>query len=141
MASSLLPSCWWKNEEPGRDAGWTWASRSCPEEANPVVEFVAAAMAREGYPDHDIFEMRQALDEAVANAIHHGNQDDPAKLVRVECDVDAERVLVDVRDEGPGFDPAAAEGGGLALMRLCVSWVRPSDAGGGVTLCKYRSEL
>jgi serine/threonine-protein kinase RsbW len=98
-------------------------------------------MAREGYPDHDIFEMRVALQEAITNAIHHGNQDDPALVVRVDCDLDAERVLVDVRDEGLGFDPAAAEGNGLALLRRCVSWVRPSEAGSGMTLCKYRSVM
>jgi anti-sigma regulatory factor (Ser/Thr protein kinase) len=139
MSSVLLPTGWVKSAQPGLDLNWSWESHSRPEEAGPVIECVAAAMSREGYPEHDIFEMRQALREAIANAIHHGNEDDPAKLVRVECDVDAERVLVDVRDEGPGFDPRA-EGQGLALMRLYLSWVRPGEPG-GVTLCKYRSLL
>ena len=140
MSSGLLSSHW-LDTEPGPELNWTWESCSRPEEAGAVVELVAAAMARDGYPDHDIFEMRLALDEAIANAIHHGNHDDPAKLIRVECDVDPERVLVAVRDEGLGFEPGAAEGDGMALMRLCLSWVRLDDLDHGVTLCKYRSEL
>ena len=140
MASSVLPSCLWQNTDSGSEVGWTWESRSCVEEASPVIELVAAAMARERYPDHDIFEMRLALQDALANAIHHGNHDDPEKLIRVACEVDAERVLIDVRDEGPGFDPAA-EGEALAEMRLCLSWVLPSEPGNGVLLCKYRSVM
>jgi anti-sigma regulatory factor (Ser/Thr protein kinase) len=139
MASSVLPSCLWPNAEPGSEVGWTWESRSRVEEASPVVEMVAAAMAREGYPDHDIFEMRLALQDALANAIHHGNHDDPENLIRVACDVDPERVLVDVRDEGLGLDPAAADAEMLAKLRLCLSWVLPGEPGNGVLLCKYRS--
>jgi anti-sigma regulatory factor (Ser/Thr protein kinase) len=141
MASSVLASCLWPNTEPGSEVGWTWESRSCVEEASPVVELVAAAMAREGYPDHDIFEMRLALRDALCNAIHRGNHGDPEKLVRVACDIDGERVLVDVRDEGPGFDAAEADAEMLAQMRLCLSWVLPGEPGNGVVLCKYRSEM
>lgn len=48
-----------------------------------------------------------ALTEALANAVVHGAQSDPSKIV--ECDVacDEERgLLIIVRDPGPGFDPA-----------------------------------
>ena len=48
-----------------------------------------------------------ALTEALANAVVHGANNDPSKIV--ECDVacdDARGVLIIVRDPGPGFDPA-----------------------------------
>jgi serine/threonine-protein kinase RsbW len=48
-----------------------------------------------------------ALTEALANAVVHGAQSDPSKVV--ECDVacDEQRgMLIVVRDPGPGFDPA-----------------------------------
>jgi serine/threonine-protein kinase RsbW len=141
MAPGLLESCLQSSTGSRPEVGWTWEGRSRLEEARPVVEFLATAMAREGYPDPDIFEMRLALEEAIVNAIRHGNRGDPARLVQVRCEVDPERVLVEVHDEGPGFDPDATEGDGLALMRRCSSWLRHDDAANAVTLCKYRSEL
>src|SRR3954469_17624803 len=45
-----------------------------------------------------------ALAEALSNAILRGNGDDPAKHVRVYAQVDNERLVVEVADEGPGFD-------------------------------------
>jgi serine/threonine-protein kinase RsbW len=48
-----------------------------------------------------------ALAEALANAVVHGAQSDPSKIV--ECDVvcDEQRgMLIVVRDPGPGFDPS-----------------------------------
>jgi serine/threonine-protein kinase RsbW len=140
MALGMLESCW-KATERGPKTGWTWESRSLLEEARPVVEFMATAMVYEGYPDSDIFEMRLALEEALDNAIRHGNGGDPEKLVRVRCDLDPDRILAEVGDQGPGFDFGAIEGRGLARMRQYLSWLRHSVPGNVVTLCKYRSEL
>jgi serine/threonine-protein kinase RsbW len=47
-----------------------------------------------------------ALTEALANAVVHGANNDPSKIV--ECDVacdDKHGILIIVRDPGPGFDP------------------------------------
>ena len=46
-----------------------------------------------------------AVREAVANAIKHGNREDPRKQVEVDWGVEAGELLVRVRDEGEGFDP------------------------------------
>ena len=46
-----------------------------------------------------------AVREAVANAIQHGNGMDPEKFVRVECCLDGDEVVIQVRDQGNGFDP------------------------------------
>ena len=46
-----------------------------------------------------------AVREAVANAIQHGNSMDPDKHVRVECSLDGDEVVIQVRDQGNGFDP------------------------------------
>jgi serine/threonine-protein kinase RsbW len=45
-----------------------------------------------------------AVTEAVNNAIHHGNQDDPEKSVRIGFESDENRLTFSVTDEGPGFD-------------------------------------
>lgn len=48
-----------------------------------------------------------AVREAVANAIKHGNAGDPGKQVEVEVGLLAGEVVLTVRDEGLGFDPAS----------------------------------
>ena len=77
-----------------------------------------------------------ALTEAVSNAILRGNGDDPAKHVHVRARVDAECLVVEVGDEGPGFDLDASlvdpttpdnldreDGRGLFLMRKLMDSV------------------
>jgi serine/threonine-protein kinase RsbW len=81
-----------------------------------------------------------ALTEALSNAILRGNRDDPAKQVHVRAEVDAERLVLEVADEGPGFDmdnrvgdPTAPEnleredGRGLFLMRSLMDRVERID--------------
>ena len=46
-----------------------------------------------------------AVREAVANAIQHGNGMDPDKFVRVDCCLVGDEVVIQVRDQGNGFDP------------------------------------
>ena len=49
-----------------------------------------------------------ALEEALANAIIHGNRGDPSKKVEIfgACE-DHEKLLLVITDEGEGFDPPA----------------------------------
>jgi serine/threonine-protein kinase RsbW len=53
-------------------------------------------------PD-SIFAIRLALEEAIVNAIKHGNAQDPAKKVHVEASITPHRVEILVEDEGTGF--------------------------------------
>ena len=48
--------------------------------------------------------MMTCLNEAVINAIVHGNKLDETKKVIVNAEVDPRRVVWTVTDEGPGFD-------------------------------------
>jgi serine/threonine-protein kinase RsbW len=108
-------------------------------------------MAAAGYTEDDVFAVCLGLNEALLNANKHGNRGDPAKRARVSYRVTAERVLAEVEDEGPGFDPDAVPdprapenlerlgGRGLLLMRAYLTWVRYNRQGNGVTLCKCRS--
>jgi serine/threonine-protein kinase RsbW len=81
-----------------------------------------------------------ALTEALSNAILRGNGDDPAKNVHVRAEVDTERLVVEVGDEGDGFDMEASEidpttpenldredGRGLFLMRKLMDSVENVD--------------
>lgn len=47
-----------------------------------------------------------ALREAVANAVRHGNKQDPERMVQVEYRIHDSTITICVEDEGEGFDPA-----------------------------------
>ena len=94
-----------------------------------------------------------AVREAVANAIKHGNGSDPGKQVEVEVRVDAGEVEVAVRDEGPGFDPAAVAdplapenllrpgGRGIFYMRSLMDEVEYRFGSGGGTEVVLRKRI
>ena len=46
-----------------------------------------------------------AVREAVANAIKHGNLQNPVKKVEIDLRVEGEELVISVLDEGLGFDP------------------------------------
>src|SRR5690242_13032021 len=75
-------------------------------EVPTLLEAVVAAMEPFGYPKKDLFAVRLALEEALVNAVKHGNRGDPAKEARLRYHVGPAFVLLQVEDEGAGFDPA-----------------------------------
>jgi serine/threonine-protein kinase RsbW len=120
-------------------------------EIGRVADTVVARMAAAGYPDKDRFAVRLALEEAVANAVKHGHRGDPTKRVRVRYQVRGDRVLLEVEDQGAGFDPRRVpdpldpenldkpSGRGLLLMRSYATWLHFNERGNRVTLCRARS--
>ncbi len=48
-----------------------------------------------------------AVREAVANAIKHGNQQDPEKKVEIDLCLEGLDIVIRITDEGVGFDPTA----------------------------------
>jgi serine/threonine-protein kinase RsbW len=92
-----------------------------------------------------------ALTEALSNAILRGNRGDVDKRVRVRAAVDEEALVLEVKDEGPGFDleastvdPTRAEnilredGRGLFLMRRLMDRVERFDDSGNVVRLTLR---
>ncbi len=70
-----------------------------------VVEAVVERCAALEYPRRVCaLNVPVALTEALANAILRGNGDDAQKEVRVRACVDRERLVLEVADEGIGFD-------------------------------------
>jgi serine/threonine-protein kinase RsbW len=102
------------------------------------------------FEDRDIFAIKLAMEEALVNAIKHGNRLDPTKKVRIEIMVHHERIEIGIADEGPGFnpdkvaDPLAEEnlerpcGRGLLLMRHYMTEVNYHPPGNRVTMSKVR---
>ena len=69
-----------------------------------VQERILADVQRHGFSTDSTFAIRIALEEAMVNAIKHGNRLDPAKKVHVESRVTPKRAEITIEDEGPGFD-------------------------------------
>jgi serine/threonine-protein kinase RsbW len=102
------------------------------------------------YPPRDVFGVRLALEEALVNAIKHGNAMDPSKCVRVDCRINQEKVRIEIEDEGEGFvleeipDPTADEnlerpcGRGIMLMKAFLTIVEYNETGNIVILEKMR---
>jgi serine/threonine-protein kinase RsbW len=106
-----------------------------------VVELVRRECQVMGFAQRQIsLNVPVALTEAVSNAILRGNRDDPAKHVHVRAEVDAERLVLEVGDEGEGFDLDSSlidptspdnldreDGRGLFLMRSLMDTVERVD--------------
>jgi serine/threonine-protein kinase RsbW len=71
----------------------------------PIFERVVRASAAEvgsafGFSEERIADLKVAISEAVNNAIDHGNQGDPAKLVAVVFEVDGQKLEIRISDQG-----------------------------------------
>ncbi|MSR53308.1 MAG: ATP-binding protein [Gemmataceae bacterium] len=119
------------------------AARLLQEEIEGVV--------RHAFEEPEAFAIKMAVEEALVNAIKHGNQMDPDKIVRVVYTLNKERFDVRITDEGPGFnpddvpDPTAPEnlerpcGRGLLLIRYYMSSVSFVDDGRTIVMQKFRN--
>jgi serine/threonine-protein kinase RsbW len=70
-----------------------------------IMEELLDQLASHGWPQADVFAIHLAVEEAITNAIVHGNKLDESKTVHVACRVTPAMVRVEVTDQGPGFDP------------------------------------
>ena len=123
-----------------------------PAELRPLCEQLENRMRVLGYPSRDLFAVKLAVQEAAVNAFRHGNLGDPGKTIHVRCLVTAAEVLVEVEDQGPGFDPDQVPdplteenlqrrgGRGVFLMRAYMTWVSFNREGNRVTLARQRSD-
>lgn len=116
-----------------------------------VQEQIITLMEKHEYSMRDVFAMRLSLEEAITNAIRHGNGSDPEKKVTVRATVTDEKLFVEVSDEGDGFDPDDVPdptdddfidrpcGRGLMLMRAYLDFIGYTDGGRKLTMERARN--
>ena len=63
-----------------------------------------AAIEQAGWEGRDVFHIQMAIEEAVVNAIEHGNKKDPSKKVHLHYSIFEDSVELSVTDQGDGFD-------------------------------------
>jgi serine/threonine-protein kinase RsbW len=113
-----------------------------------VLEYLNERMLRLGLVKPEDSELIIALDEAIVNAIKHGNKCDASKSVSITAEFNATGTRFTIADEGPGFelckvpdptDPCRLlepNGRGLYLINHIMDEVCFNDAGNQLTMFK-----
>ena len=118
-----------------------------------VVEVLTRQCGEFAYPSrHCSLNIPVAISEALSNAILRGNREDVGKHVRVRANLDHDGMVVEVTDEGGGFDfdhclidpthpdnISREDGRGLFLMKRLMDRVELfRDGGSGIRLTLRR---
>ena len=110
------------------------------------------ALRENDIDENIIFDIHVGFEEALRNAMIHGNKQDPAKRVSIETEITDDAVIICVEDEGAGFDlenlpdPTLDEnllkesGRGVYLIQNLMDEVRYEDGGRKVVMTKYTNK-
>jgi len=127
--------------------------RSIPSDSSKgkaVIDELLAELSKLKWAENDLFGIHLAVEEALVNAIKHGNRNDRSKQVHVLFQLSEEAIHVEISDEGAGFDPEEVpdptdeenlevpSGRGLMLMRTFMNQVEFNDKGNQVVMDKQR---
>ena len=116
------------------------------------IEELMNALESAGWEGRDVFHIQMAIEEAVVNAIEHGNKRDASKQVHIVFVVDAESAEMTITDQGDGFDhqnvadPTEEErldqprGRGVLLIRELMTQAQYNQKGNSVWMRKERSK-
>ncbi|MCY2985074.1 MAG: ATP-binding protein [Planctomycetota bacterium] len=116
-----------------------------------AIEELMTALGAASWEGMDLFRIQMAIEEAVVNAIEHGNKKALDKKIRLVFDVTPEKAVMTISDEGAGFDhrnvadPTTEElidkprGRGVMLMRELMNEVHFNEVGNQVVMIKLRS--
>lgn len=75
------------------------------EDMDSTIEQITSEIYKYHYSRDDLLNITMILEESLANAIEHGNLNDPDKKAVIRVDVDSEKVFIAIKDEGVGFNP------------------------------------
>lgn len=121
------------------------------EAGHAIMDGILLQLKDYEWEQKDIFAIHLSFEEALVNAIRHGNQSDNRLGVMVHLEISPERFLARIQDEGPGFNPEDIPdptlddflerpcGRGVKLMRSFMTSVSFNPKGNVVTLEKLRS--
>jgi len=113
-----------------------------------ILNYLTERLVRMGIIEHHNSNVVIALDEAIVNAIKHGNKYDESKSVTIVADLSSSEARFTITDQGPGFDPGAvpdpcapenllrSSGRGLLLIRNIMDETEYNSTGNSLTMLK-----
>ena len=126
------------------------AVESSPAAVNTVCQSILEQLKARQYTQDDIFAVHLALEEALINAVKHGNKMDPDKRVHIDYEINDEKLIIAVTDEGLGYKPDTVpdpriggnllrpNGRGLLLINAYMDEVQYNETGNCIHLVRYR---
>ena len=134
---------------------WTWTKEctfsSDMGTAHSLIAEVIGMVRSLQWDGKDVFAVELALEEALTNAVKHGNHSDPSKNVQFGCKLNQNKVYVRVEDEGGGFDPNSladprkpenqmiVSGRGVLLINHFTTKVNWNERGNVIEFVKERN--
>ncbi|MGO9775470.1 MAG: ATP-binding protein [Terracidiphilus sp.] len=129
----------------------TLTLKSTMESVDEIEAAAEKLAAESGLDDDERFHVAMAAREAAVNAVLHGNEYDPAKLVSASLENTGAALVITIADQGKGLDPDSipdplapenllrGSGRGIFLIRSFMDEVnfRQLHPGTEVTLIKY----
>src|SRR5258706_6227977 len=119
-------------------------------EGRAIQKRIMDEVAAHHFNEDAVFAIKLALEEALINAIKHGNKEDPHKKVRIQARVTDQEAEIIIEDEGPGFDrsnvpdPTTEEnlerlhGQGILMMKANMHVIEWSNNGRKVRMVRKK---
>ena len=137
------------------ERAWAWRlHESIPsnvDDGHRLIEQLMSRLTELGWDGRDFFHVQMAAEEAMVNAVTHGNKCASDKRVEIEFKVSADATYMRFRDQGEGFCPGAlpdprdddhlecTNGRGVMLIKEMMNEDVYNDCGNEVTMVKHRS--
>ena len=122
---------------------------SNPKEIPPVLEKILGLLKQENISSEILHDIKLATEEAIINAMKHGNKFNEALPVVVDFEHSGGKISISVEDKGAGYDykkvpdPTLDEnitrghGRGVFLIRKIMDEVSLSKTGNRIEMVKY----
>lgn len=122
-----------------------WLCAAALEQIDGICAEVAALCAQKNLFTQDRFAIELLLRESLTNAVVHGSEQDPAKIIDCRLQISETEAVIEVYDQGQGFDwhsrlaekfrdEESEHGRGLDLYGLYATSMHFNTAGNGVVL-------
>jgi serine/threonine-protein kinase RsbW len=136
----------------GMTSGRVYEIPGILDKAYEIEHEIMEDLERLGYDENALFSIRLAMDEALINALKHGNRNVPKLTIRIFYEADTHKAKISVEDSGEGFDyhnisdPTIGEhlkkthGRGVFLIRKFMHEVYFNDKGNQITFV-YHNQM
>lgn len=135
------------------DSTWNFddSIESDPVVGIKLIDQMVSELENRGWTEKEVFGIHMSLEEAIINAIKHGNKEASDKRVSIQARIGTKEFYICVTDEGEGFDPddvpdptldenlEIGSGRGLMLMKHYMDSVQYNDVGNSLELSKARA--